>query len=66
MNTKQQARALMMRHHKLIKNRQQSMLGRSASSIGLDVDGTEYWGNIQGKPYANASKSYDRSNASLS
>jgi hypothetical protein len=65
MDTQQQARALMMRHHQLIKNRQQSMLGRSASAIGLEVD-TEYWGSIQGKPYANASNSYDRSHASLS
>ncbi len=65
MNTQQQARALMMRHHQLIKNRQQSMLGRTAKSIGLEVD-AEYWGNIQGKPYANAADSYDRSHASLS
>ncbi|MCA2815107.1 MAG: hypothetical protein IM477_22415 [Microcystis sp. M090S1] len=38
MSTEQQARALMMRHHHAVKNRQQSMLGRSASEIGIDND----------------------------
>jgi hypothetical protein len=66
MNTQEQARNLMMRHHQLIKNRQQSMLGRAASEIGLDVDGTEYWGTIQGKPYSAARMTYDRSHASFS
>jgi hypothetical protein len=28
MSTQQQARALMMRHHQFVKNRQQSMLSR--------------------------------------
>jgi hypothetical protein len=66
MNTQEQARNLMMRHHQFIKNRQQSMLGRAASEIGLDVDGTEYWGTIQGKPYSTARMTYDRSHASFS
>jgi hypothetical protein len=65
MNTQQQARALMMRHHVQIKNRQQSMLNRAASEIGVEAD-SAYWGNIQGKPYASASQSYDRSGAALS
>lgn len=65
MDTQQQARALMMRHHQLIKNRQQSMLGRSASAIGVEVD-ADYWSNIQGKPCHNASRAYDRSHATLS
>ncbi len=38
MSTEQQARALMMRHHHAVKNRQQSMLGRSASEIGINND----------------------------
>jgi hypothetical protein len=66
MNTQEQARNLMMRHHQFIKNRQQSMLGRAASEIGLDVDGTEYWGTIQGKASSSARLTYDRSHASLS
>jgi len=66
MDTKQQARALMMRHHKMIKNRQQSMLGRTASEIGMDINGSEYWGNIQGKPYPSFRPTYDRSKVTLS
>lgn len=33
MSTQEQARALMMRHSHLIKNRQQSMLNRAASTL---------------------------------
>ena len=66
MSTQEQARALMMRHHKLIKNRQQSMLGRAAAEIGLDVEGTDYWSNIQGKHIPSFRQTYDRSNVSLS
>lgn len=36
MSTQEQARALMMRHHHLIKNREQSMLSRTAAEIGLE------------------------------
>jgi len=66
MSTQQQARALMMRHHQTIKNRQQSMLNRTAAEIGLDVDQSGYWSVIQGKPHPTFRKTYDRSNASLS
>ncbi|MDJ0726869.1 MAG: hypothetical protein QNJ38_17335 [Prochloraceae cyanobacterium] len=66
MNTQQQARALMMRHHHIIKNRQQSMLGRSGAEIGMDIYNTKYWGNIQGKPHPSFRKSYDRSGATMS
>jgi len=66
MSTEQQARALMMRHHRMIKNRQQSMLGRAASEIGMDVDSAKYWGHIQGKPHPSFRDSYDRSNSASS
>lgn len=36
MSTQEQARALMMRHHHIVKNRQQSMLNRAAAEVGLD------------------------------
>ncbi|MGK7874559.1 MAG: hypothetical protein AB4426_14995 [Xenococcaceae cyanobacterium] len=65
MSTQQQARALMMRHHQMIKNRQQSMLGRVGAEIGVEVD-SEYWSKIQGKPYPSYRKTYDRSHVSLS
>jgi hypothetical protein len=65
MSTQQQARALMMRHHHNIKNRQQSMLGRTAAEIGVEVD-PDYWSNIQGKAHPSFRKTYDRSGATLS
>lgn len=64
MSTQTQARALMMRHTKMVRNRQQSMLGRVADEIGLDVDTTQYRAHIQGK--TNVRADYDRSNAAMS
>lgn len=64
MSTQEQARALMMRHHHMIKNREQSMLSRTAAEIGLeDVD---YWNHIQGKPHPSFRATYDRSSATMS
>lgn len=65
MSSQSQARSLMNRHHHLIKNRQQSLLRRTAAEIGVEVD-ADYWATIQGKPNSSFSKTYDRSNASLS
>ncbi|MGD1808804.1 hypothetical protein ACP6PL_25660 [Dapis sp. BLCC M126] len=64
MDVKNQARALMMRHHNLVKNRQQSMLNRMATEVGVEVD--NYWGKIQGKPYPSFVTTYDRSHAAMS
>jgi hypothetical protein len=67
MSAQDQARALMMRHHHMIKNRQQSMLGRTAAEIGMPPEeAAQYWNHIQGKPHPSFRASYDRSNASLS
>ncbi len=66
MNMQNQARAQMMRHSKLIRNRQQSMLGRAAHDLGLDVDASQYSSHIQGKPSSASRLSYDRSNAAMS
>ncbi|NEO33609.1 MAG: hypothetical protein F6K36_24930 [Symploca sp. SIO3C6] len=66
MSTQEQARVLMMRHHRLIKNREQSMLGRSAAEVGLKMDKVDYWNHIQGKPHPSFRKTYDRSHAALS
>lgn len=63
MSTQEQARALMMRHHHIIKNRQQSMLNRVAAEVGFE--GTDSWNHIQGESYA-SSKTYDRSGTTLS
>jgi hypothetical protein len=65
MSTQAQARALMMRHHQLIKNRQQSMLNRLATEIGFDSE-AEYQGRIQGKFPANFQADYERGGASPS
>ncbi|HEY9634375.1 MAG TPA: hypothetical protein V6D14_13255 [Coleofasciculaceae cyanobacterium] len=66
MSTQEQARALMMRHHHNIKNRQQSMLGRAAVEVGLAIDSVDYWNHVQGKVEPGFRSSYDRSNASPS
>lgn len=66
MNTNEQARALMMRHHQMIKNRQQSLLERAAEEIGVDITACNYNGTIQGKAPSSFRATYDRSHASLS
>jgi hypothetical protein len=66
MSTQDQARALMVRHHQIIKNRQQSMLARSAAEVGMPSESAHFWNHIQGKPHPSFSASYDRSGASLS
>jgi hypothetical protein len=67
MSTQDQARALTMRHHHNIRNRQQSMLSRAAAEIGLDaVETSHFWNHIQGQPHPTFRKDYDRSHASLS
>lgn len=66
MSTRDQARALMMRHHHQIKNRQRSMLGRTLVEMGMPSETSESWHGVQGKPFADNSVVYDRSRASLS
>jgi len=66
MDTQAQARALMMRHHHAVKNRQQSMLDRSASEIGIDND-NGHRETVQRRFSADfSSQTYDRSGATLS
>ncbi|MEO1373289.1 MAG: hypothetical protein AAFW70_02990 [Cyanobacteria bacterium J06635_10] len=66
MTTQEKARALMQGHYQTIKNRQQSMLGRAGSELGLPLDSSRYWNPIQGKINPSAWMSYDRSNATMS
>ncbi|AFY67809.1 hypothetical protein [Geitlerinema sp. PCC 7407] len=67
MSAQDQARALMMRHHQMIKNRQQCLLGRSAVEVGIPIDeAAQHWTHIQGKPSASFGATYDRSHASFS
>jgi hypothetical protein len=65
MSIEQQARALMMRHHHAIKNRQQSMLERSAAELGIENENL-CWTTIQGQPQPGFRNTYDRSGATLS
>ncbi|MGL4503516.1 MAG: hypothetical protein ACRCU2_30930 [Planktothrix sp.] len=62
MNTQNQARALMMRHHQVIKNRQQSMLNRVSDEVGTEPGDIS---TIQGKPSANSASNYDRGNGMI-
>lgn len=66
MSTREQARALMMRHHQMIRNRQQSMLSRAAAEVGMPAEASEFHNHIQGKFPSSFPADYDRSNASLS
>ncbi|MBR8838180.1 MAG: hypothetical protein DSM106950_30305 [Stigonema ocellatum SAG 48.90 = DSM 106950] len=66
MSTQEKARALMMRHYQLIKNRQQSMLERTGKEVGLSGEVSNYWNPIQGKIDPIARITYDRSSAAMS
>jgi len=66
MSTQEQARAIMVRHHQQIKNREQSMLTRAAAEIGMPSETPTFWNHIQGKPHPTLGATYDRSGASLS
>lgn len=60
MSAQEQARALMLRHHHAAKNRQQSMLSRSAAEVGLPAE------DIQITSLSSDRAAYDRSNATMS
>lgn len=66
MSASEQARALMNRNRHSIKRRQQSLLGRVNSEVGMPAEAASHWSHIQGKPNANAQASYGRSGAALS
>ncbi|NEP17538.1 MAG: hypothetical protein F6J97_11635 [Leptolyngbya sp. SIO4C1] len=66
MSTREQARALMSRHHHLIKQRQQSLLTRAAAQVGLPAEELGSGTRIQGKYSFNAQIAYDRSHSALS
>ena len=66
MTTQEKARALMQRHYQTIKNRQQSMLGRTGEELGLPGEISHYWNPVQGKINPSAWGSYDRSRATMS
>ncbi|MGK7876786.1 MAG: hypothetical protein AB4426_26910 [Xenococcaceae cyanobacterium] len=58
MSTQEKARALMMRHHHLVKNRQNGFLIHTAAEVGLSMGSGEYWSHIQGKSFSRFRKTY--------
>jgi hypothetical protein len=56
----------MVRHHHMIKNREQCMLSRVASEIGMPAETAHFWNHIQGKPHPSFRATYDRSHATMS
>ncbi|MDG2991694.1 DUF4278 domain-containing protein [Candidatus Synechococcus calcipolaris G9] len=65
-NVTAMSRSLMMAHHQMIKNREQSLLTRLVNEMGVPVDASHYWNQIQGKINPGFRISYDRSHATMS
>jgi hypothetical protein len=67
LDVQDRARTLMMNHHRSIKRRQQAMLTRLDSEVGLPVDeAAKYWNHVQGKVHPSFRATYDRSGAAFS
>lgn len=66
LSIQEKARMLTMDHHRMIKNREQSMLARAAAEVGLATDAANFWNHIQGKIQPTFRVNYDRSHAALS
>ena len=66
MSIADKSRALMVREHQQVKNRQQSILMRAAQELGLPEEASHYWNPIQGKIDANTRMIYGSSHASMS
>ena len=65
MSVQTKARSLLMNHHKMIMNRERSMLARTAAEIGVDID-PKFHSHIQGKTLNDFANIYDRSSAAMS
>lgn len=67
MSVQEQARRLMMNHHKNVKRRQQAMLARSDAKVGLPAsEAAHFWNHIRGGSHPSFEASYDRSQAAMS
>ncbi len=65
MSVQTKARSLLMHHHKMVVNRERSLLTRTAAEIGVDID-PKYHSHIQGKTINDFNNIYDRSSAAMS
>lgn len=64
---KERARALMMGRHRRVKQRQQVMLSRMDSQVGVaSAEASRYWNHIQGKVHPTFGDNYDRSHVAFS
>ncbi|HEY9749460.1 MAG TPA: DUF4278 domain-containing protein [Allocoleopsis sp.] len=65
LSTEDRARTRMLQQNHLIKNRQQTLLSRSAAEVGL-TSLNDYWNHIQGGIHPTFRLNYERSHVSLS
>jgi hypothetical protein len=60
------ARLRMMNRHRMVKQRQQSMLARLANEAGLPAEAAQYWNHIQGKVHPSFWATYARTGGAAS
>ena len=58
MSIQERARALMVRHHHLVKNRRYGFLIHTATEVNLSMGTVEYWEQIQEKPLSSFCSTY--------
>jgi hypothetical protein len=67
LSVQDRARMLMMSHHRQVKRRQQAMLSRLDTQVGLpSAEASRFWNHVQGKVHPSFGDTYDRSSAALS
>ena len=66
MTVSSETRRLIVLNRNRIKNRQQSLLSRASSQIGLSISCNLYWGHIQGKVQPTFRMDYKRSFVTMS
>ena len=65
-STEDKARLRMLNRHRVVKQRQQSMLTRLAAEAGLPAEAAQYWNHIQGKVHPSFWATYSRGGAAAS
>lgn len=63
MSIENQARSLMTRHQNLVRNRQQSLLNRTADEVGMEI---EHLGDKSQKSQSQSHGNCDHSGSSIS
>ena len=65
MSTQDEARAIMVRHRQLVRNRELSMLSRAAATIGMPGEVVNAAADLGSRSHPSF-REYDRSNVGLS